>query len=111
MTDFVKDDGDAVEIEGIRYSKELFRAWGEKGVEIGTLFKLLGRENGVVSIQTLPDLEAIVAQQAERIEMLEKVREQAAIYVFHNRLDPVADNLEEALDAYGAKYEDGKKGE
>lgn len=50
-SDFVKEEHGYLEICGIRYSKELFREWGEKGMELGTLFKLTKRENNVVYIE------------------------------------------------------------
>lgn len=55
---FVKETPETLEICGIRYTKDLFRAWGEKGIDKGTLFKLVERENGCISIQTLRDLES-----------------------------------------------------
>lgn len=34
-------DNDIMTIEGIKYSGDLFRAWGENGIDSGQLFKIL----------------------------------------------------------------------
>ena len=44
-----------VEVCGIRYSYGLFEAWGFGGMEIGTLFRLVSREDTVIAIETLID--------------------------------------------------------
>lgn len=44
---------DCVKINGIVYSKELFRLWGTGGMNIGQLFKVLSRNNGALEIQTI----------------------------------------------------------
>lgn len=53
MSDFVKETPEYLEICGIKYAKVLFEAWGEKGMDIGTLFRLLKREDGVITIKTI----------------------------------------------------------
>jgi len=57
--EFVKDEGETLLIEGVRYAKALLRELGINGVARGTLFRLENRDNGVITITTLKWDEAI----------------------------------------------------
>jgi hypothetical protein len=70
MSDFIKETPDYLEIEGIKYAKALFQEWGVSGVDCGTLFKLLNREDTVITIQKLPDLEAENKRLREALEKI-----------------------------------------
>lgn len=47
---------DQVTIEGTIYSGALLRAWGKDGFPEGTLFKIVKRENGALTIQNMKDI-------------------------------------------------------
>lgn len=52
----VKDEvfPDCVEIEGIVYSKALFRAWGEGGMAIGQLYRIeIRHPDGALVVSTI----------------------------------------------------------
>lgn len=42
-----------IEICGVKYSYELFEAWGRNGIEKDTLFRIMGRVNGMITLQTI----------------------------------------------------------
>ena len=44
-----------VEVRGVKYSYDLFRAWGRYGLEVGAKYRLLSREDGVVTVEKLID--------------------------------------------------------
>ena len=46
---------DIMTINGMCYSGSLFEAWAEGGMDIGTKFMLIKREDGVVTIEILED--------------------------------------------------------
>jgi hypothetical protein len=47
---------DCVRIEGVLYAKELFRAWGVKGLEIGQKYSLEKRDpDGLITIRIIRD--------------------------------------------------------
>lgn len=49
---------DCVRIEGINYSKDLFREWGKGGMSVGQLFRIKSREpEGVILIERISEPE------------------------------------------------------
>jgi len=42
-----------IEIEGIRYTYELFKSWGKDGFPVGAVFKIIKKENGVFRVEKL----------------------------------------------------------
>ena len=47
------DAAEVITIEGIRYSYDLFRAWGTKGMKTGQLFKVYSREDETITIEII----------------------------------------------------------
>ncbi len=52
---YYDDRKDLMTIEGINYSGDLFRAWGEGGMELGTLFRITDRKDGVISVERVEE--------------------------------------------------------
>lgn len=76
---------DVVEIEGIRYAGEVFRQVGSF-LPIGRYFKLMQREDGVVTIYTPPPIDPGLRIAIEKAsETGETVIEHAGRLVFINR--------------------------
>lgn len=48
-------EADILTIEGCRYSGRLFRELGEEGMKTDTLFRLLRREDGVITIEEVSE--------------------------------------------------------
>ena len=42
-----------VEIEGVRYSHELLKAWGQGGFPVGVSFRIVARDKTTLSIETV----------------------------------------------------------
>jgi hypothetical protein len=42
---------DVLEVEGMKYSGQLLRLWSMKGLPVGTCFKIVQRENGVLWVE------------------------------------------------------------
>ncbi len=40
-----------IQIEGIKYSHDIFRGWGTKGAPVGTIFQIIERADGVISTE------------------------------------------------------------
>ena len=53
----IKDDPkhQIIEIEGIRYSYALFQLWGTYGLPLNTIFKLVNRKDGVITIAKIDE--------------------------------------------------------
>jgi len=46
----------AVSVCGVAYSYELFESWGENGIAVNKLFKLIGREkDGAITVQIIEE--------------------------------------------------------
>jgi hypothetical protein len=73
---YAKDDGYSLEIEGVRYSTELFKAWGEKGIEAGSLFMLEKRDDGTITIRTFKDNSAVNIAKQEAYEECAKIADE-----------------------------------
>ena len=58
---------DTLTIDGVRYSRTLFRAWALGGLPLGQLFRIISRENGVVTIEKIDE-----EQVWRELELLEK---------------------------------------
>ena len=43
---------DIYTIEGMKYTRELFMDWAEGGLKVGQLFRIVHREDGVITIAT-----------------------------------------------------------
>lgn len=48
---------DTYEIYGVRYAGALFKFWGKEGVPVGTLFRLVKREDGKIWVETVEEKE------------------------------------------------------
>ena len=54
--DFHFDEGRRwLEVRGIRYDYGLFAEWGVGGMEVGQLFKLFERGDGVITVQRIEE--------------------------------------------------------
>ena len=42
-----------IEICGMKYSFELFEMWGRNGMEKDTVYRILSRDDGMITIQTI----------------------------------------------------------
>ena len=53
----IKDDPEhqIIEIEGVRYSYALFQLWGTNGLPVNTLFKIVKKENGLLTIEKIKE--------------------------------------------------------
>ena len=49
--------GDVLTIEGVRYSGDLFRSFGLTPTREGFLYTIINRQDGVVTIQQVQDVE------------------------------------------------------
>ena len=49
----LNDEIEVITIEGINYSYDFFRALSKSGLDVGKLFRILNREDGVVCIGTV----------------------------------------------------------
>ena len=53
-------------INGINYAYELFESFGNGGLPIGAILQILAREDGVVIVRRLEELESLIQAEAER---------------------------------------------
>ena len=44
---------DVLTVEGMRYSGALFRLWSNAGFPVGTLMRIVKRENGVMTVEVV----------------------------------------------------------
>ena len=53
----VEDDllNEVVTINGMRYSHRIFEEWADGGLPIGTLFRIISRDNGVVAVERISE--------------------------------------------------------
>jgi len=49
------DEAQVATIEGVRYSYDLFREWGAKGMQVGQHFKVMSRQDGCFTIQKIQE--------------------------------------------------------
>lgn len=56
MLDFEYDEiDDCLSIEGMKYSGELFRQWSKDGMPLQGIFRIVGRDDGVFTVDDLTD--------------------------------------------------------
>lgn len=79
---------DVVQIEGMKFSADLFRGLGMRGLDVGTTVKIVSRDDGVLVLETVSAKPA--GEEIGQYPLFENAFDQARVDFQHEMLEKAA---------------------